>query len=388
MANLTTLGEHVPVALIFHHREFNGARQSGDYGNTKELVQSLYKEGWRISGDGTIELEKISDTWQKRALKDLAAEWEALKIAAVSDVVKNGPALHVFESSRISKGKLITPEYMCVSGNRRMTSLPEANLLRCTNPKEKGGPLPFITKVPAIIQSFASDKDRLVAQILENEGKTQGFASTSNKDKIMGAKRIMEYGGLQADIRKAYKDGMGQKLYGLLVLAQRFPKLDIIGRITELKAEDPRFIRFEGIKFSDLPKLVLRSDPEALAKENAKLKTAGKEQSRPLTEVDLEDFLKNGSGPNTNDPKIMKKENIIALTTQNPNTAVQDVAKAVIHNNQDTLSKYVVNAVAYNAMGTLIDANIGPDLEAILVALTKAQDLSIAVKTVKHALKV
>jgi hypothetical protein len=375
----------VSVASVFHHREFNGARLSGDYGNTKEAISSLTKNGWWFTGDGTIEVEKISDVWKERAVKELTAKWESLKNAAVADA-KSAPALHVFETIQTRKGKLIVPDYMAVSGNRRLTSLPEANVNRYVASKPDNV-IPLITEVLVIVQSFASDKDRLVAQILENEGKTQGFAGTSNKDKIMGAKRILEYGGLQADIRKAYKDGMGQKLYGILVLATRFPDLDIVNRLIELKPEDPRFVRFEGIKFSDLPKLVLRSDSDALGKENAKLRTSGKETMRALSSEDLEQFLQDGK-TGVNDPKIMKKENIVALSTQNPNTAVQDVAKSIVNNNQDTLSKYVANAVAYNALGSLIDQGVGPDLESILVSLTKAQDLAVAVKSAKAALAV
>jgi len=78
--------------------------------------------------------------------------------------------------------------------------------------------------------------------------------------------------------------------------------------------------------------LVLRSDPQELAKFNAKERTAGHQELTPLTQEGLEEFL----GTKTvNAPKIMERKNIEALSLQNPNLVVASVAKAIIHNNGD-----------------------------------------------------
>lgn len=372
----------INVCDVFHHPEFNAARPTGDYGSESEVAKiqaSLVREGWRMNGDGVIEVEKITDEWKTRAIKDLTEKWELLKAKVETDK-KNYPALHAFEANRVTKGKIIVPKYMGVSGNRRASVLDAANAARYSAEPS----LPLITEIPVIVQVFANDKERVIAQCLENMGKLEGFAKMSEKDMLRASQTILAKGGIQDDLRRAFTATTGQKLYGILTLNARFPKVRLLERLVSTDATAPDHLRYGPIPGPKLPNLVLRSDPTALAKENAKLKTAGKGQLEALTAESLEEFL---GTKKVNEPKIMDKKNIAALETQNPNVVVQRVAKAVTGNDTDPLNKYIAHATAFNALDSLCD-KIGPEIEAILTALTRAQDLGVAVKAVKQALKV
>lgn len=372
----------IQVSDVYHHPEFNVARLSGDYGSEAELAKiqaSIVREGWRMNGDGVIEVVKITEDWKNRAVKDLTERYEALKTKASGDK-KYLPSLHVFEVNRVSKGKIIVPKYMGVSGNRRFSVLDAANAARYSAEPS----LPEVTEIPAIIQVFENEKERMIAQCLENMGKLEGFAKMSEKDMLRAGQLILAKGGIQDDLRRAFTATTGQKLYGILTLDKRFPTVRLVERLINTDATAPDHLRYGPIPGPKLPNLVLRSNPTELAKENAKLKTAGKGQLEALTAESLEEFL---GTKKVNEPKIMDKKNIAALADQNPNTIVQRVAKAITANDSDPLNKYIAHATAYNAFDTLVD-KIGPELEAIMVALTKAANLSVAVKNVKTALKV
>ncbi len=372
----------MPVGEIFHHKEFNIARLSGDYGTESEVAKiqaSIVSKAWLMNGDGVIEVVKITEDWKNRAIAYLTAAWEDLKKRVETDK-KLLPALHVFEQNRVAKGKIIVPKYMGVSGNRRFSVLDAANASRYSAEPS----LPIVTEVPVIVQTFENEKERMIAQCLENMGKLEGFTKMSEKDMLRAAQMILAKGGIQDDLRRAFTATTGQKLYGILTLDKRFPSVRLLERLINTDATANDHLRYGPIPGSKLPNLVLRSDPTALAKENAKLKTAGKGQLEALTAESLEEFL---GTKKVNEPKIMDKKNIAALEQQNPNVVVQRVAKSITANDTDPLNKYIAHAVAFNALDTLVD-KIGPEIEAILVSLTKAADLSLAVKAVKSALKV
>lgn len=379
----------IKVSQIYHHKEYNVARLSGDSvtdAKRKELLGSMIRDGWWDTQDGTLDAIKITKEWADRAVLELTKEWEGLKAKAE----KNGnelPRLHCFEVNHVKKGKIIVPEYMGGSGNCRFGLLLEANVARYTTKPtlEHPEPLSLITEIPVCVRSYENERERAIAQMLDNLGKNIGFSRPSEKDMLKCAKFILEQGGIQSDIRRAFGESTGQKIYGIITLDTRFPGVKLLKRITDTDPVDPTFIRYGGIKGSDLPKLVLRSDPKALEEQNRKERTAGRGDLLPLTESGLEDAL---GTPRTNEPKIMKKENITALQTQNPNNVIKAVAKAIMLNNSDIYNKFTVHAPLYNAVESLCDLGVGPDLEAILNSLTSAPDLGVAVKTLKASMKV
>jgi hypothetical protein len=373
----------VKISDVFHHPEFNVARLSGDYGSEKELAKLqglLTVEGWRQNGDGVLEVVAITDDWKARAVAELTAQWEDLKEKVKTDS-KVGPFLHVFEINHVKNGKIITPKYMGVSGNRRNKVLAAANVARY----EANGDDAIITQYPVLIRDFANEMERYIAQMLENMGKLEGFDKPSEKDMLLCAQQILAKGGIQDDIRRAFTPTTGQKVFWILTLNQRFPEVKLLDRIINTDPKHPSFIRYGPIKGAKLPNLGVRSDPVALAKKNLTERTAGQPETQALTQDGLEEFL----GTKTvNAPKIMERKNIEALSQNNPCNVGKAFAKAVVDNNTDIINKYIAHAGVYNAVETLCDKGIGPDLEQILLSLTKAQDLTVAVKSVRSALKV
>ncbi len=379
----------VKVSDVFHHPEYNVARLSGDSvteGKKKELTAALIREGWRMNGDGVLEVTKITDSWKERAVQELTKQWEDLKAQSEKDSEALAK-LKCFEVNRVKSGKIIVPKYMGVSGNCRNSVLLDANVARYTAKPtpEHPDPLPLITEYPVIVREFENEKERAIAQALENMGKLEGFSKPSEKDQLRCANFIMQNGGSQSDLRRAFTDTTGQKLFGIITLNNRFPEVQLLDRIINRDPADPTFIRYGGIKGSDLPRLVMRSDSRALEEHNRKQEVNGNELVRPLDRAGLENFL---GTPKVNDPKIMKKDNIANLQTQNSNRIVQATAKSIIENNVDPLAKYIAHAAVYNAVETLCDMNVGPDLDAVLTALTKSTDVGASIKQLKAALKV
>jgi hypothetical protein len=380
MANQTH-SQIVKVCDTYSHKEFNVSRMSGDYGSESELKKlqtSLVRDGWREDANGTLLAVPITDEWKARAVTELAAKWEELKEKVKTDS-KAQSLLTVFEANRVKGTKIIIPKFMLDSGNRRNSILDAANVDRYEAKQ------PLITEFPIIVRHFESEKDRIIAQMLDNMGKLEGFNKPNEKDMLLCGQVILQKGGVQNDIRTAFGATTGQKLHGILTLNTLFPTVNLLNRIINTDAKDPSYLRYGPISGSALPGLVKRATPKELAKENDKRITAGLDAIQPLTAEGLETFL----GTKTvNQPKIMERKNIEALSQNNPCNVGKAFAKSVMDNNTDGLNKYIAHAGVYNAVETLCDKNIGPDLEAILVSLMRAQDLGVAVKAVKAALKV
>ena len=380
MANQTH-SQMVKVCDTFSHKDFNVSRMSGDYGSESELKKlqaSLVRDGWREDANGTLLAVVITDEWKAKAVEVLTARWEELKEKVKTDS-KVQSLLTVFEANRVKGTKVIVPKFMLDSGNRRNSVLDAANVDRYEAKQ------PLIQEFPIIVRHFGSEIERIVAQMLDNTGKKEGFALPSEKDMLLCGQVILQKGGIQDDIRKAFGATTGQKIYGILTLNNLFPTVNLLNRIIATDPKDPTFLRYGPIKGPALPNLVKRATPTELAKENDKRITAGLEVVKPLTAEDLETFL---GSKTINLPKIMERKNIEALSQNSPVNIGKAFAKSVVDNNTDGLNKYIAHAGVYNAVETLCDKGIGPDLEAILVSLTRAQDLGVAVKSIKAAVKV
>jgi hypothetical protein len=357
----------------------------------------MVADGWRMNGDGVLEVVKIDDAWLKKATEILTERWNGLKEAAKTDSKKLS-ALHVFEATRTSKGKLILPKYMGVSGNTRDKLLELGVVgdkpLPSVNVARYDAGLPLITEYPVIVVEFENSMERIIAQVLENSGKLTGFSKMTEKDFLLAAKEIYTESkkirkgslkGVQNDIRRAVGETSGQKLYGIMVLDERFPEVKLFHRLTELKPEDTGFLRYGPISGPALPNLVMRSDPTELANENVKRRTKGLEQYAPLTAEKLEEFL---GTPKTNAQKIMSKDNIAGMDTEYQNDIIKETAKAIYRNDVDGLKKFEVQATVYNTAASICTLGFGPELEEILVAVTKSQDPKVAIATLKKAIKV
>lgn len=376
--NVRTLSQIVPVASVAWFKDTNRARPTGDYGKLDQLRNSMVERGWLMDDNGTLKVEVMPDPLKDRAEKERKDRWDTLKAAASADSNKLVDLKTFEEIYTDGKGKLLPVEYLGISGNRRSEVFFPAMVERKKENQD------LTKEIPVIVCTFTNAVDRLKAQIDENEMKALGFMDMTDVDRLLSAKELVELGATQADLRRAFKDGTGQKLWGVITLDKRFPALGIISRMRK-GPEEEGFIRLSSVKFSDLPTLVLRTDPKALAEKNQQLKTGGKEEIKPAVEADIEAYF-SGPKPEGNKDKIMKRENIEQMGESSVKPLAL-VAKAIIGNNTDVVKHYLPFALGFNAFDDLILAGDGPFAEMILTRLArtpkdKRGDVAKAVKEV------
>lgn len=354
----------VDISLVFWFKSRNLARMSGEYGDLKELITSMVNKGWLVDDNGMFTVEKATDADVEEAMKLRTAQWESLKQLAANDSGKI-VELKVFEEIYLdTNGKLKEIQFVGLQGNRRSSAYLPAMVER-RKKSTKEDPLPLTTEVAVIIRENLTPLERLQIQVGENEDKTTGFAATSTLDKLLAAKRHFELGASQADLRKSFKDGMGQKLWGVVSLDAKFPSVRIIERM-KLPQDNPDYIRVESAKFSDMPTLLTRADPAALAEKNKKLAVAGQTPMAPLDEEAVKAYFANPD-LGGNKPKIMSRVNIESLRDQNPNLVIKATADAVLANKTDGLSAFTMMAPAMNAVVGL--GTDYPQVEHILLNL-------------------
>ncbi len=166
---------------------------------------------------------------------------------------------------------------------------------------------------------------------------------------LLEAAAIVREGGQQVDVRKKFGDTLGQKLWFILLLDKRFPKVELVKRLTELEPHDPKFIKFSAVSGSNLPMLAMRSDPKALEEHSFKMQSKGQEPYSELTEEKFEAFLTSPIATPANTAKMMSKDNLHNLVENFPINLGRDVAKAILDNDVRHLDKYMsINAETVN----------------------------------------
>lgn len=361
-----TLSIIIHVGSVIWFKDLNRARPNGHYGDNKELLTSMTTRGWVCDEDGTIKAEKISDSLRERAIKELTELWESYKSLAKTDSTKLVD-LNVFEEVHVENGKIRVPEFVGVTGNRRDSVFLQAMIARR---KEN---LPITVDVPVIIRHYNSPLERLIDQVGENELKSLGFNPTTDVDKLIAAKEAVEMGAIQSDLRKVFKDGTGQKLWGVIRLNALYPELRIIERM-RLKTDDPAYIKLAGVPTKDLPTLVLRSEPSELAAKNNSLALAGKAQLTAATQDEVAAFFAGSTVSDGRNDKVMKGDNIRSLAGNFPCAPVRAMANAIALNQTDALKKYQTNALGFNLLDELIDSGDYPPVEFLLVKIHSMKD--------------
>lgn len=368
-----TLGAIVRFALIGFLKKLNVAREDGDYGKTDDLINTFTRDGWRKTGDGTIDVELFEETKAgdpqeliAEILTERETKWQALKDAVATDSSKT-IELKVFEDIFVSKnGKLITPEYLGVSGNRRSTVFFDAMVAR----RKAQPPMAIVDEVPIFVKTFDTLAARLECQIGENELKKEGFLPMSDSNRLRSAKRLVELGGTQDMLRRCYSSSIGQKMYWIIELNRRFPAVKIFDRML-LKADQPDWIKISAVRGADLPELGLRTDPEKLDERNKKLKIQGKAPIAPANEADIREYFGNAKSSTSNKDKILEREKIEVLSKNFPLDVSRMMAEVVMQNDTTALEKLRDEANAYNALTRLIEQGEYPEMENLLLGLVR-----------------
>ena len=170
------------------------------------------------------------------------------------------------------------------------------------------------------------------------------------KADLAEAAAIIANGGFERDIRNKFDDLQGMKLYGIIELNRRFPKMELIKRLTELDPSDSRFLKYSDIRAANIPNLLMRSDPSRLEEENRKRKNRDLEQYSPLTLEHLEAFC--------SPPKVNKRMNCVKMMSRSkimelnevPIEIIRDTVSAILSNNMDLIRKYMAKADVINAV--------------------------------------
>ena len=365
MAKANILSQIVAYASVIWFRERNRARSAGDYGKSDDLLRSMTERGWVLDEDGTVRVEECTPEMLERALTLRQEEWDRLKTQAAADPTKSID-LVVWEERFVSNGKLIKPTYVGVTGNRRDSVSQDASVAR----RKKGEAI--ITEIPVIVRHYGSAMERLADQVGENHFKGLGAVLPSDQDNLIAARELVEYGASQADLRRTFKDGVGQKLWGICALNNRFPELRIIERML-LKPEDEGFINMKAVHYKDLPTMLTRSNAEELAKKNESLLNQGKETLRP---ADADDVMRYLSAPKAegNAAKVMKGETVRNLSESFPCVAIRAAFKAVADNSIDELKPYrELYATTLNGVDTLVKSDDLPQIEYVVSKLVLAK---------------
>ena len=367
MAKAKMLSQVIHPSQIIWFRDTNLARKTGDYGNLDSLKESLVNTGWQLTGDGTIECEKLPEHLKARAFDERSSRWLELQTQAKVDP-KKLVDLSVFEELYTKNGKIVEPEYLGISGNRRSEVFFDAMVIR------RSAQQPISDEIPVMVKHYDSPLDRLSEQMRENEWKLVGFKQPSPVDKLLAAKEAIELGASQARVRELFKDGMGIKLWWIVELNARFPELRIVERM-QLDPKDPEFVNVQSAKFDDLQKLGLRSNPEALAAHNGKIREKMEisgsseeeilsKQSAPISASEVDSYFR-GKREGGNADKIMKKETIENLSKNSPSSVARDCFKSVMTNNTDHMRVHRELAICYEACFKLAAHRV--KLEALLL---------------------
>jgi hypothetical protein len=371
MAKASEFGSLVHFGRIMWDKRWNFARDGQEYGDAKDLKASITTHGWSQTPDGTIEIEPIKEAPEPVntdvKLADLVKEEEkrrkewhdSLKILAKTSKDKE-KELEVFERVYCQDGKLEKIEYIGTSGNRRASVYFVSMLARANmNP-----PQPVTDMIPCIVRHYENARQRLETQIEENDRKTTGFLEMSNTARLKAAKWLVGRGATQSDLRKTFRDGNGQKLWGVLQLNAMWPEVKIYERMLK-DPNDPDHIKFGSQSTGDLTLYMDRSDPKRLAERNAIERKNGRQEMAPATAEEIDTFFR--TAKSTNKDKVMDGETIRTLASHCPVLIIRDAFKGAAEKDKDRFTHYEAFEKELNAIHTLIKDGDFPLLSKVIL---------------------
>lgn len=389
---------NVRFARIAWFRDLNKARPSGYYGSDKELEslrRGLAEEGWWPDVNGVIEAEAISPERVKIALEERQRQWDNLKIESQSNADRLID-LKVYEELFVENGKLVKPEYIGITGNRRASQFYLAMVLRRRMIMERGKMAPeekaqaekelslepvLPDTIGVIVGDYSDPQVRLEAQVRENEGKRKYFLGSSPLDQLLFARELLSMGSNQSRLRRVFTSAtLGVKYYFICLLDARFPNVKIIDRckLPPVDSEGkptPGYIHIPSVRQEDLQSMGQRLSAEETDAYNRKLLAKGLPARPPVTEQEVMDYFADPKTAQTNgtqQAKVMDRNAIKGIGDVHPNPLVAETAKAVYSNNGDPLKKFIAIADACKALLTLEEQGDYPFAEKLLIALAKA----------------
>jgi len=228
-------------------------------------------------------------------------------------------------------GELLVPRYEAVCAYRRLTSWPEAMVVRhmCG--------LDVIEEIAVEVKTYKSDLERFVDCIEENEKKLEGTLATTGRQKWIAVKdHIFDLGGSEADAARAVKRGMAQVIWAGLRVDQKFPELGLMESIRDDSYKNLSKCRADKLR------ALLNDGCDA------------EEVSNYLAHPDSK-----------NATKSMKREGIKGMAERCPNPVIRCSAKAILEDDPTytapLLDATIVNGVPFKdtLRQAMIDAIVG-----------------------------
>ncbi len=159
---------------------------------------------------------------------------------------------------------------------------------------------------------------------------------------------MFEAGRREAHFRKhIFKDGLGQKVFGILSTDRACPEAQLFDRIM-LAETDPRYVPGQSLK-PDLLRPLYKD------------KATG--QMRTPTVEEVEAMITAVKSGIVNAPKIMARGDIEALGNQNPNVIVAGTARYIVANNGSAIvAEFVAVAPHCDVLMKWKNAGKAPEL--------------------------
>ncbi len=346
--------------------------------DTKALIESFRDRGYDPQYPcvvGPITKDQVKDAVARRN-----AEWLGLQNALkLNGSPENAAKLAAFEFFYLTdKKKIIEPEYLGCTGNRRSACIFEAGVQRLLLTL-KGGNERFpkdieVNKHPekvlkgleiyAVSESFADDDARHIRQIAENTAKTEGFKELAPVECLLQLRDGVETGRIkQTQLRDMFKAGTGQKMYGVLILNSRFPKLRVLERIMLPVANKdsipwpklPQGGSGESGAKVGFPTVLCRTNRVELDAYNNKMQKENPEKVRTfMTETDVEAQIQAWKLGEGNADKIMEKPLMKTIQSASSVKVVRDLFEDVLLNKKVAIDRLTAVAPTFNALDNLI----------------------------------
>lgn len=333
----------------------------------------------------------------KQAMVARQAEWDALKANKEAGPQDEGmKRLIAFEFIFTHKGKLIEPEIMGATGNRRYFASFEAffRIFRDSNLSLKDvGKVDYSLMVPVAVTEFASDLERFGAQLEENEMRDVGVQNTSYIDNLYAINSRLPTGKIsQSWLRQKMGATSGQKYWHFLKIHNARPGLDLINRVMPEKEKagvGGGYLSWGklGSKFNDLVKISIASDPVTLAEYNADREREGKPDKKLtalVTDDQVNEALKGLMVQTGNKTKMAERSAIEAIAISGSKVRAL-AAKAILDPKGGEVYDLRLGAEdsALNAIDTIFDDKESfPVIEALLSRFAASEE-----KVRKHVLK-
>jgi hypothetical protein len=253
--------------------------------------------------------------------------------------------------------------HLAVSGFRRSYAVTLANaiLIRLQRP--------IIDTISVIESQYGSMAEMQEACLWENLSQAQGVVGLTLVDKLSAARRMFQEGALEVALRRIFKDGMGQKLYGLCWCDSRYGT----NLVDQCVADPKLFGPLSAAKLREFRKLYQDAESVEMSidePESDEEKAALAKAHEDMKPDNLMEYFKDPKkGQKKNDR--MATKDVIEGITQNPVMIIQEVAKRILNDTTTGLKPYIPYAAEINSCVMAIMAGgkvtVDPDTKMITI---------------------